>query len=71
MFVQLKNKATGLRVRITFSQVSAFEEQADSTLLHFNNGATLEVAEGYQTVSNRAAKADTAAVEEQAAPEAE
>lgn len=69
-FTQLKLKSSGRRIRVDLSKVAYFAELEAGTELGFENGSNFVVAESYQTVSNRAAKADTAAVEEPAVDEA-
>lgn len=56
-------KAGGKRVRVNLAKVLYITELNSGTELTFNDGQTLDVEESYQTVSNRAAKADTDAPE--------
>lgn len=56
-------KAGGKRVRVNLAKVLYITELNSGTELTFNDGQTLDVEESYQTVSNRAAKADTDASE--------
>lgn len=56
-------KAGGKRVRVNLAKVLYITELNSGTELTFNDGQTLDVDESYQTVSNRAAKADTDAPE--------
>lgn len=60
-------KAGGKRVRVNLAKVLYITELNSGTELTFNDGQTLDVEESYQTVSNRAAKADTDAPEAAAA----
>lgn len=56
-------KSGGKRVRVNLAKVLYITELNSGTELTFNDGQTLDVDESYQTVSNRAAKADTDAPE--------
>lgn len=56
-------KSGGKRVRVNLAQILFITEQSSGTELTFIDGQTLDVDESYQTVSNRAAKADTDAPE--------
>lgn len=56
-------KSNGTRVRVNLAKVLFITEKSSGTELTFNDGQTLDVDESYQTVSNRAAKADTDAPE--------
>jgi len=56
-------KSGGKRVRVNLAQVLYITELNSGTELTFIDGQTLDVDESYQTVSNRAAKADTDAPE--------
>ena len=58
-------KAGGKRVRVNLAKVLFITELGPNsgTELTFIDGQTLDVEESYQTVSNRAAKADTDAPE--------
>lgn len=55
-FTKLKLKG-GLRVRVDLSKALFFTELESGTTIHFAS-AELSVEESYQTVSNRADKAD-------------
>lgn len=57
-FTKLKMQGSDFRVRVDFSQVSCFIEKEKGTALILSSGETLLVEESFQTVSNRADKAD-------------
>jgi hypothetical protein len=59
-FTKLKLRS-GFRVRVDLSKVSHFAELPNGTEINFNDGSAIEVEESFQTVSNRADKADSEA----------